>query len=607
MRMAEAYGRLGALRVKVKGLGCEKYNDGFEMNEEFIKSKVITMIAVKQKDTNLALNLGRNEEKEARVAGLAYSEPGSLFTYDYSKDYSMKSSTPNDICSSFMARITHDDDFDDTSSSMIVGSCIMAREAKIMESPPSLSSILDNETVDQDEEVVLKELFKVRCTLRGDALVKFDFLMDSFKERDDSIEELEYHMKDEKRRFNLLRQELKNERCISQGLKQLVETFELDKVKDQETIERAQLMAQELDASKKELEVAHASLTKDLDHLEKANKLVKDELKKLGENHDLLQDTYKKALGSLNDPIVAKNVASSSTSFTCEHAKLVEEHVRLKEEISLYVETNVYLESLVTKYGLNYYPNDSACEQATILEENARLTKELAKFTTSKNKMGLDDLLSKQRSNNQKYGLGYAPKPYKKNNYKKEKPAQEKNKKVTNDGKAPKGKATSGDRTGPNNHYALFDYYGDVYAKYVGPRMAMLIEGFQVRQLAKGTFISQEKYVKDMLKKFNMTNASPMKTPMPVKGQLGSCDGEKDVDIKTEKLKLGSPEIPEEGSSKKRRAANVGHFQPDVGSDQFLRILFRPTFGRLRIPQDFVRWFGEIPSNIIVTTNTGCN
>ncbi|KAK1642118.1 hypothetical protein QYE76_059923, partial [Lolium multiflorum] len=54
----------------------------------------------------------------------------------------------------------------------------------------------------------------------------------------------------------------------------------------------------------------------------------------------------------------------------------------------------------------------------------------------------------------------------------------------------------------------------------------------QVGQLAKGTFISQEKYVKDMLKKFNMTNASPMKTPMPVKGQLGSCDGEKDVDIK---------------------------------------------------------------------------
>ncbi|KAK1682100.1 hypothetical protein QYE76_042948 [Lolium multiflorum] len=622
--LADAYGRLGALRVKVKGLGCEKYNDGFEMNEQFIKSKVIAMIAVKQKDTNLALNLqiltkqadlnaddlvsyvaanenmaktgerlmamnrvdesshnlalkaradqereeafeieeyeemtstsdiatdfaffakkyknklpmsfnekkkrtcyncdedshfanecpyekrvdkpkfvkgvkprlkpnpinerykknkGRafvgaeytsdeeeqDEENEAGVAGLAFSKPGSLFKYDYSKDHS----TENDIGSSFMARTTHDDDSDDSPFSTTVGSCLMARETKVMESPPSLSSVLDDETENQEEMALLKELYKVRCTLRGEALVKFDFLMDSLKEKDESIEELEYHLNEKERRFNLLRQELKTERCISQGLKQQIETFELDKVKDLETIERAQLLAQELDASKKELEVAHASLTRDLDHLERANKLVKDELKKLGENHDLLQETSKKALGAMNDPIVDKNVASSFTSFTSEHAKLVEEHVRLQEELSLHVETNTYLESLVTKYGLNYHPNESACEKATILEENVRLKKELAKFTTTKNKMGLDDLLSKQRSNNQKHGLGYAPKPYKKNNYKKEKPAQEKNKKVTNDGKASKGKATSGDRTGPNNHYALFiDYYGDVYANYVGP------------------------------------------------------------------------------------------------------------------------------------------
>jgi hypothetical protein len=53
----DAYARLGALKVRVKGLGVEKYNDGFEMNEAFIKSKVIAMIAVKQEDTNLGLNL----------------------------------------------------------------------------------------------------------------------------------------------------------------------------------------------------------------------------------------------------------------------------------------------------------------------------------------------------------------------------------------------------------------------------------------------------------------------------------------------------------------------------------------------------------------------
>ncbi|KAK1594663.1 hypothetical protein QYE76_008235 [Lolium multiflorum] len=264
------------------------------------------------------------EEKEAGVAGLAFSKPGSLFTYDYSKDYS----TENDVGSSFMARTTQDDDSDD-SPSTIVGSCLMERETKVMEPPPSLSSVIDDENENQEELIVLKELYDVRCTLRGEALVKFDFLMDSIKEKDESIEELEYHLNEKERRFNLLRQELKNERCISQGLKQQIETYELDKVKDLETIDRAQSLTQELNASKEELEVAHASLTRDLDHLEKANKL----------------------------------------------------------------------------------------------------TKELAKFTTAKNKMGLDDLLSKQRSNNQKFGLGYVPKYHKKNNYKKEKPAQDKNKK----------------------------------------------------------------------------------------------------------------------------------------------------------------------------------
>ncbi|KAK1650302.1 hypothetical protein QYE76_068107 [Lolium multiflorum] len=658
----DAYARLGALKVRIKGLGAEKYNDGFEMNEAFIKSKVIAMIAVKQEDTNIGLHLqimtksadlnsddlvsyvaanenmakagkrlkamnrvdeashnheashnlalkaradhggeeayeieedeemtstsdiatdfaffakkykgklpmllndkkkkrtcyncdeeshfanecpyekrvdkpkfikgvkprlkpnpindrykrnkGRafvgaeylsdeeeeDEEKEAGVAGLAFSKPGSLFTYDYSKDYS----TENDVGSSFMARITQDDDSDDSSSSTTIGSCLMARETKVMEPPPSLSSVLDNEAENQDELTVLKELYNVRCTLRGEALVKFDFLMDSLKEKDESIEELEYHLNDKERRFNLLRQELKTERCISQGLKQQIETYELDKVKDLETIERAQLLTQELNASKEELEVAHASLTRDLDHLERANKLVKDELKKLGKNHDLLQESYSKALESMNDSIVDKNVASSSTTFTSEHAKLVAEHVRLQEELSLHVETNTYLESLVTKYGLNYYPNESACEQATTLEENVRLKKELAKFTTTKSKMGLDDLLSKQRSNNQKYGLGYAPKPYKKNNYKKEKPAQEKNKKVTNDGKAPKGKATSGDRTGPNNHYALFvDYYGDVYANYVGPRNGYAYRGSDNLKLVLVGYVENNLYVVDLSK-----------------------------------------------------------------------------------------------------------
>jgi prefoldin subunit 5 len=48
-------------------------------------------------------------------------------------------------------------------------------------------------------------------------------------------------------------------------------------------------MAQELHSSKKELEVAYASLTKDLEYLERANKLVKDELNRLSKKYEELQ------------------------------------------------------------------------------------------------------------------------------------------------------------------------------------------------------------------------------------------------------------------------------------------------------------------------------
>ncbi|KAM0906965.1 hypothetical protein ACQ4PT_016441 [Festuca glaucescens] len=99
----------------------------------------------------------------------------------------------------------------------------------------------------------------------------------------------------------------------------------------------------------------------------------------------------------------------------------------------------------------------------------AKLKDELAKSSLPQSEKSLDDLLSKQRSNNGKDGLGYVAKAKKKNK-KKAKPAQEK-KKVVNGGDASKGKATIDDHAGiANPHYVLLkDYYGDVYAKYVGP------------------------------------------------------------------------------------------------------------------------------------------
>jgi len=50
--------------------------------------------------------------------------------------------------------------------------------------------------------------------------------------------------------------------------------------------------------------------------------------------------------------------------------------------------------------------------------------------------------------------------------------------------------------------------------------------------LKEGTFISQTKYTLDMLKKFDMEKAKPIKTPMPTNGHLDLDEKGKAVDIK---------------------------------------------------------------------------
>ncbi|KAK1642413.1 hypothetical protein QYE76_060218 [Lolium multiflorum] len=111
--------------------------------------------------------------------------------------------------------LMNEDSKTSSSSSSDMHMCLMAKGPKVTPTlDPNTSSNDDSD--DDDENSMLKELFYVRCTLRGDALVKFDYLMDSLKERNESIEELESHIENEERGFNLLRQELKNEStCIS--------------------------------------------------------------------------------------------------------------------------------------------------------------------------------------------------------------------------------------------------------------------------------------------------------------------------------------------------------------------------------------------------------
>ena len=64
--------------------------------------------------------------------------------------------------------------------------------------------------------------------------------------------------------------------------------------------------------------------------------------------------------------------------------------------------------------------------------------------------------------------------------------------------------------------------------------------GFQIKQVKDETFISQTKYTHDMLKKFDMVNAKPIKTLMPTNGHLDLNDEGKAVDTKVYHFMIGS-------------------------------------------------------------------
>jgi hypothetical protein len=63
---------------------------------------------------------------------------------------------------------------------------------------------------------------------------------------------------------------------------------------------------------------------------------------------------------------------------------------------------------------------------------------------------------------------------------------------------------------------------------------------FQVNHLQEGTFISQTKYIQDILTKFGMKDAKPIKTPMGTNGHLDLDMGGKSVDQKVYRSMIGS-------------------------------------------------------------------
>ena len=64
--------------------------------------------------------------------------------------------------------------------------------------------------------------------------------------------------------------------------------------------------------------------------------------------------------------------------------------------------------------------------------------------------------------------------------------------------------------------------------------------GLQIQQKSIGTFISQEKYLKEMLKIFKMEDCKTVSTPMTTGCKLCADDGTADVDQKLYRSMVGS-------------------------------------------------------------------
>jgi hypothetical protein len=94
-----------------------------------------------------------------------------------------------------------------------------------------------------------------------------------------------------------------------------------------------------------------------------------------------------------------------------------------------------------------------------------------------------------------------------------------------------------------NTNHVYYEEFSRIMTKRF--EMSMMDElkfflGFQIKQVKEETFISQTKYTHDMLKKFDMVNVKPIKTPMPTNGHLNLNEEGKVVGITVYRSMIGS-------------------------------------------------------------------
>jgi hypothetical protein len=114
--------------------------------------------------------------------------------------------------------------------------------------------------------------------------------------------------------------------------------------------------------------------------------------------------------------------------------------------------------------------------------------------------------------------------------------------------------------------------------------------GLQVKQSSAGIFISQEKYLKEMLKKFQMEYSSPVSTPMVVGCKLSKYDISLDVDQRTYRSMIGSLlYITASRPDTMQVVGMVGHYQS--APNQIHLVAIKRIFKYLKGTMTYGLWY----------------
>jgi hypothetical protein len=299
--------------------------------------------------------------------------------------------------------------FDGPSSSPQVHMCLMASGLKV--NPTLNPDTSPNDESDNDDEAFLHEMGIVYASLHGnnDAHAKVKHLIETLFEHKDTIKELNSLVNEGKQRFNLLKQELSEDKHTNSSLSQSIKYFELANAKSIN------------DACATNSTSCEASILKENVELRAQLELLTSNYKKLKESHEKLLSSHGDLLISYNGLKLAHE-ASITKKTSCEPHLDISTTLNQNAILPYASPSNLSRHNISTScdklLAMSCCSNNEAstssstCITSNLVEEIKELKAQVTSLEKDldnrhEGKSTLDNILSVQKSPNDKSGLEF--------------------------------------------------------------------------------------------------------------------------------------------------------------------------------------------------------